>query len=93
MNEPHGFGSSPVTSTPSLSITDFAKLHSISESTVRRLIRGRRIAAFQPGGPGTCWRIPANAFEAGLDQKSEPATPISEPYRRRHRPPGWQLDH
>lgn len=45
-------------------ILDFAKIAGLSQSTVRRRIKDGSIAALQPGGPGTAWRIPADLTKA-----------------------------
>ncbi len=53
-------------------IREFAKIAGLSQSTVRRRIKDGSIAALQPGGPGTAWRIPADLAQAFRDASDPP---------------------
>ena len=51
-----------------LSTGEVAEMFGVSERAVRKWCERSRIIAFQPGGPGADWRIPASQFPATLDE-------------------------
>jgi hypothetical protein len=60
-----------------LTIADFARLSTLSESTVRRRIQDGSLQYFQPGGPRTRVFLSADALSAsreemGTEQAAEP---------------------
>ncbi len=77
-----------------LSIPQFVALSGLSPSTVRRRVRDRSLASYQPGGKGKKVLIPRDA----LDRPTVPATnevapsqPPKQPLATRRGPrPGWQ---
>jgi hypothetical protein len=75
-----------------LDIDELSALSGLSTSTLRRYVRQGKIAALQPGGPGSRLLFRPDALEAAalLPAASEIVTPASSgPRRLPGRQPGW----
>lgn len=62
-----------------LSIDEFARRTSLSESTIRRRVRDGSIPSWQPGGPGTRVLIPIDALD--ITPPTSTSVAVASPHR------------
>jgi excisionase family DNA binding protein len=70
-----------------LSVEEYSHATGLSNCTVRRLIRDRKIPSYQPGGPGARVLIPLSALDcpdpAGPSDEAAAGARVAKPERNR----------